>query len=91
MTNTAINMGVQISLQDMEFTDRSSFNKVSVGKNVRRWWECIQVWLYGGKLTICEKVLNSFLENCKDLSYENHQIFDQRFVIFDTRHSSYYL
>ena len=41
--------------------------------------------------TICEKVLNSFLENCKDLSYENHQIFDQRFVIFDIRHSSYYL
>jgi hypothetical protein len=43
MTNTAINMGVQISLQDMGFTDRSIFNKVSVGKNVKRWWECIQV------------------------------------------------
>ena len=37
MTNTAINMGVQISLQDMGFTDRSIFNKDSVIKNVRRY------------------------------------------------------
>lgn len=42
MTNTAINIGVQISLQDMGFTDRSIFNKDSVIKNVRRWWGCIQ-------------------------------------------------